>query len=162
MRFNIAIQFVVLIVIGCGVYTVANKYQIIEKQVNRYNAQSEQERENIRVLQAEWAFLTNPVRLEKIAAEHFQLLPVDGKQMVALNMMPLRDTLDAQMVESNVAYNGRTQHGTMPKENLPNGVTPVLAAHMPQAMPASAALPPAVNALPALDITPVSDQRVVQ
>lgn len=165
MRLSVVIQFLMLIIIGCGVYTVANQYQIIEKQVKRFEAQSGQERENIRVLQAEWAFLTNPTRLEKIAAEHFQLQPVDGTQMVALNTMPLREMLDAQMVETNIADNNAAV--IMPKENLPQGVTPVVEQNMPQtasiakAMPSAAALPPA-QALPPLDITPVSDQRGVQ
>ena len=154
MRFSIVIQFIVLIVIGCGVYSVANQYQLIEKQVNKYEAQSEQEHENIRVLQAEWAFLTNPVRLEKIASEHFQLIPVDGTQMVALNTMPLRETLDAQNVETNIADNNAAPVIT-PKEDLPAGMTSVAASTMPSA----AALPQPAQALPALDITPVSDER---
>ena len=166
MRFSIVIQFIVLIIIGCGVYSIANQYQIIEKQVNKYEAQSEQEHENIRVLQAEWAFLTNPTRLEKIASEHFQLVPVDGSQMVALNTMPLRETLDAQNVETNIA-SGAEPVVVQPAENLPAGVTAVVAQEMPQTAPEPqhvqpAALPPAAALPPLMDITPVSDQRSVQ
>ena len=157
MRFSFVLQFVVLIVIGCGVYNVANHYQMIERQVKSHEFKSEQERENIRVLQAEWAYLTNPVRLEKIASEHFQLVPVDGSQMVAMNTMPLREALDAQETQTNIATNDKQPSVTTVADNLPAGVTPVVS----QAMPTAAALPPAQN-LPPLAITPVSDQRGVQ
>ena len=158
MRLSMAVQSLVLIIIGCGVYTVANQYQMIEKQVNTLDEQSEQEHENIRVLQAEWAFLTNPTRLEKIAGEHFQLESMDGTQMVALNTLPLRATLDAQDAESGTA----AQQPADPVEVTPQEKNlteePQIVARN---LPASAALPPA-RALPPMDITPVSDQRGAQ
>lgn len=159
MRLSFIIQFVVLIIIGCGVYRVANQYQIIEKQVNKFDRQDEQEHENIRVLQAEWAFLTNPVRLEKLARENFNLQPVDGSQMVALAAMPLRSALDAQEIQTNVASNDNVSQQvagsvTTPVNNLPATVTPVIAS----AMPSAQALP----SLPALTAMPVSDSRGTQ
>lgn len=154
MRLSMAVQSLVLIIIGCGVYTVANQYQMIEKQVNKLDEQSEQEHENIRVLQAEWAFLTNPTRLEKIAGEHFQLESMDGTQMVALNTLPLRSTLDAQDAESGI--NADPVEVT-PQEKTVTEEPQIVARNLP----ASAALPPA-RALPPMEITPVSDQRGAQ
>lgn len=147
MRLSFVIQFIVLIVIGCGVYNVANHYQIIERQVNNLNAQSEDERENIRVLQAEWAFLTNPERLEKIAAENLTLKTVDGSQLVAIAGIPMRATLDAQEVETNLADNN-AQKPKRYESDLPAGVTALASAAMPSAQP-----------LPTLTATPVSDVR---
>lgn len=141
MRLSFIIQFVFLIVIGCGVYNVANHYQIIERKVSRLNAQSEQERENIRVLQAEWAFLTNPERLEKISAANLSLQAVDGSQLVAVAQIPMRATLDAQEVETNLADNSSSKIAP-PLAELPANViaVPVAAVAMPS--PAGQALPP--------------------
>lgn len=138
MRLNVVFQCVVLVAVFSGVYNVANHYQAIEKQVNRLNAQSERERENIRVLQAEWAFLTSPERMEKVARDYFQLDTFDGRQLVALNNVPLRETLDAQSDNIAIARN---------EPVAPSAVRPAAAA-----MPAPIAMPPMIA-------TPVSAVR---
>lgn len=136
MRLSIVIQFLILIVIGCGVYRVANQYQLVERKVNTLDRQSEQENENIRVLQAEWAFLTNPVRMEKIARDYFQLTAVDGSQMVAINSVPLRETMDANDPQKNIADDK--------VETLPENITVAQTPAAPVAQPVAAALPPAM------------------
>jgi cell division protein FtsL len=164
MRLSLVMQFVVLILIGCGVYSVANKYQVIERKVNRLDAQSEQEHENIRVLQAEWAFLTNPVRMEKIARDYFQLQPVDGTQLVMASAIPMRQTMDAQEAEINIAQKkSEPQHHESIQQAATQEAVPVVAAALPQAaaLPPAMALPPA-QALPQMEATPVSDVRGAQ
>ncbi len=154
MRLSLITQFVVLILIGCGVYSVANKYQIVEKKVNRFEYQSEQERENIRVLQAEWAFLTNPVRMEKIAREHFQLQAVDGTQLVMASAIPMRETMDAQEAEVNIAHNKANPAPVAQQQQ--EVVQQAAVERNYEAPPVSAALPVA-QALPAMEAIPVSN-----
>ena len=152
---------VLFVVIIGGVYRIANQYQIIERQVNRFDTAAEQEHENIRVLQAEWAFLTNPVRLEKIARDNFQLQPVDGRQVVAVVDIPVRAALDAQDAETKVADNDEDAKtpSAAPQKSLPHGVTPIASAQ-PDVTTVATALPAAATqALPPIDATPVSDQR---
>jgi len=96
MRLSMLFQAVVLISVFSGVYNVANKYEAIDKTVHQLDADSEREHENLRVLQAEWAFLTSPVRMEKIARDYLHLDTFDGRQMVAVNNIPMRATMDAQ------------------------------------------------------------------
>lgn len=145
MRLSSCVHFVVLLCVGACVFSVANKYDRLQKTVNKMNAGIEQEHENIRVLQAEWAFLTNPVRLEKIAAANFQLAPMDGRQLVALNIVPMTDSFDEagqvsaeNMVAQNNAGQELVQRYATTAQNLPA---------------------PKPLALPVLTATPVSDVR---
>lgn len=94
MRLSHLVLFTVLCALGACVYHVANLYQTAERQVKRLDVAIERERENIRVLSAEWAYLTNPVRLEKLAQDYLHLQALNGSQLVAVSSVPMRDALN--------------------------------------------------------------------
>ena len=94
MRLSHLVLFAVLCVMGACVYHVANLYQTAERQMRRLDVAIERERENIRVLNAEWAFLTNPVRLEKLAQNYLHLQAMDGSQLVTVSAVPMREALN--------------------------------------------------------------------
>lgn len=91
MRISYIVLFAVLCGLGACVYHVANLYQAVERQNRKLDVAIEREHENIRVLSAEWAFLTNPARLEKLALDYLQLQAMDGSQLVAISAVPLRE-----------------------------------------------------------------------
>src|SRR5690606_14317133 len=96
--------------------------------------------ESLRVLGAEWTYLTNPERLEKIAAKHLNLVPMDGRQYIALTAVPMRAMLDGE--ENQLAEAGT------PPPSAPGYVPPSMVS-------ASAETPPA--ALPRkLSLTQIS------
>ncbi len=43
------------------------------------------EEESLRVLQAEWSYLNQPERLEKLAREHLNLVPLNGRQFIRVS-----------------------------------------------------------------------------
>lgn len=94
MRFSHVVLFVVLCAMGACVYHVANLYQTVERRSKKLDVAIERERENIRVLSAEWAYLTNPVRMEKLAQDYLYLQAMDGSQLVAVSGVPLRDHMN--------------------------------------------------------------------
>jgi hypothetical protein len=139
MRLSVIAQAIVLIGVFSGVYNVANKYEAIEKNVKQLDSDSEREHETTRVLQAEWAFLTNPERMEKIARDYFHLEAFDGRQMVAMNNIPLRASLDANDDNVDIA-----KTDALPKKQIQTAAadtTPATALPAPLPLPGMVATP---------------------
>lgn len=100
MRFiNAALAVLVL---GTAVWTYSIKYDT-EKQlaeIRSLKAQIETERETIELLRADWAFLTQPERLQKLAERYQETLKLDvttATQIVNSSELPgepIRDASD--------------------------------------------------------------------
>lgn len=111
------------------VYQIANSYQTTERKLKRLNVSIEREQENIRVLSAEWAYLTNPVRLEKLARDYLQLTAMDGRQLVAVASLPMRSALEEtypQADESHSLASNKHVPAAMPEfKMLPTHISSV-------------------------------------
>jgi len=53
------------------------------------------EEETLRVLQAEWSYLNQPERLEKLSREYLKLAPMKGQQFTKAGNLPLRPAPEA-------------------------------------------------------------------
>ncbi len=53
-------------------------------------AEIRREEDSLRVLQAEWSYLNQPDRLEKLSAQYLKLTPMKGKQFATADSLPLR------------------------------------------------------------------------
>ena len=84
----------VLVVMGSFVFVIAQRMHHAQTQLHRLQARITVEQENLRVLQAEWTYLNNPDRLEKLAVAEFGLVPMDGRQYAALTAVPTIETMD--------------------------------------------------------------------
>ena len=49
-----------------------------------------QQQQSIQVLKAEWAYLNDPKRIERLAAEHTALKPIKGTQIAGFEALPAR------------------------------------------------------------------------
>jgi cell division protein FtsL len=69
----------VLAVLVCGgwVYSLEYKSRILDKRTAAIQRSIEDEREAIRMLDAEWGHLNTPARLETLARNHLDLAPTD-------------------------------------------------------------------------------------
>ncbi len=94
-------SFVVLLIMGACVFVTAQRMHQAQTELQKFNHDIAQERDHLRVLQAEWAYLNNPDRLEKIATMMFGLQPQDGKQYVATANMPTRASMEAIEIAQN-------------------------------------------------------------
>lgn len=72
--FNI-LAFCCVVVVGGSLFQV--KYQVIdlEKRLETIHARIAQTKESIKVLQAEWGYLNNPGRLQRLAQQHLNMTP---------------------------------------------------------------------------------------
>ncbi|BCJ91420.1 hypothetical protein IZ6_21550 [Terrihabitans soli] len=82
----------VLMLIGAAATVYKIKYEATWQavEVERLNRQIEREKVSINILNAEWAHLTRPDRIQNLAEKHLDLKPVDSRQRMALADLPLR------------------------------------------------------------------------
>lgn len=70
-----AFIFTLTIVTGASLMVVSHKVRQAEVKISRIDRSVEQEREAIRNLKAEWAYLNDPARLETLASQYLDLVP---------------------------------------------------------------------------------------
>lgn len=71
-----------------GLYFV--KYQVLElqRQTAALEKELQKEVEHLHVIEAEWAYLTRPDRLQALVKKHTTLKPVAGMQVQQLAVLP--------------------------------------------------------------------------
>ena len=86
--------FSAVLVSGSLLFVVSQKVQSTERDINFLETKITREKESVRVLEAEWAYLNRPDRLEKLAA-NAQLEPtaipqsLDRKIMIETVVVPV-------------------------------------------------------------------------
>jgi hypothetical protein len=68
------------------------KYEVMQQESHlaSIHRQIVESRESIRVLNAEWSFLTQPARLETLAHRYLDLVPIGTAQLGSISAIPLR------------------------------------------------------------------------
>ena len=86
---------IVWIAVSCAasgiLYQTSYKAQEQERELARLNRAIVAEQEAIQVLKAEWAYLNDPTRLEKLSAEHLLLQSTGAAQIATLADLPNKD-----------------------------------------------------------------------
>lgn len=81
LRLRTVFIFGVAAMLGGVLLHTSQAVQNAETEVERLDAAVEEERESIRVLQAEWQYLNNPERLEALAKDYLELVAPAPEQM---------------------------------------------------------------------------------
>ncbi len=82
-----------LSVVGiAGFATYEVKYQVaqVDDELGRVNRSIDTDRDQLRVLSAEWSYLTQPARLDQLRQRHLTLVPVTRAQLGSLDQIPFR------------------------------------------------------------------------
>ncbi len=82
--FNVALVCAVL-VSAFFLYSLEHSTRALEREIAKTEKQIENERERIKLLNAEWASLTKPDRLQKIAEEQLHLQILRAQQFISPN-----------------------------------------------------------------------------
>jgi hypothetical protein len=72
-------------------YFLAEEVRGLEGDLAQLNSTLIEERENINVLEAEWAFVARPEVLQDKAQRHLALAPVRADQIISFNQLPRRE-----------------------------------------------------------------------
>lgn len=86
--------FLLTFAVLLGVVNYMVKQHVLSKEKECKTTQAEIKRlnESIHILTAEWSYLNEPSRLQKLVESHLKAAPVRGVQLVSLNKLPGRLT----------------------------------------------------------------------
>lgn len=115
--------------IVAGYATIEFKYdvQALERELTQLDAKILRHQEAIHVLKAEWAYLNEPARLERLSRSYLDLSPLRGSQIVDLASLPGRGTGEAEPV--------------LPPSNAPNDGGRTVPAKKPASLTKTKAVP---------------------
>ncbi len=85
---------VIAVLAACGVYAFKGQVQNLENDLRRVERAIERERFEIKRLRAEWAALSEPARLSRLAEAHLDLQAAEPRQIASIEDVPLRSELD--------------------------------------------------------------------
>ncbi len=88
------VWFCIVVAVGYAMFQV--KYEVMQQEqtLAGINKQIAGDRDQIRVLEAEWSYLSRPNRLEQLASRFLQLQSMNAAQIANIGDVPLR--ADAQ------------------------------------------------------------------
>ena len=133
IRIGTIVWFVVLAMLGVGLFQVKYAVQTKERELRTVNRQITADREAMRVLEAEWSYLNDPVRLADLTRRHTDLAPVMAGQIATFEgLAPRPADID------------ETAPGLPPLAAVP-GDAPVAAIPASAVVNAPAAAKPAAN-----------------
>jgi cell division protein FtsL len=92
------VAWLVLVVLaGTGLFLVKHEVQDLEERLAQLDDRIANERETVHVLRAEWAYLTRPERLARLAERHLGLKPPAPGQIANSieSLPPPTDTIPA-------------------------------------------------------------------
>lgn len=81
IRIGTIAWFVILALLGVGLFQVKYAVQAKERELRTVNKQITADRQVLRVLEAEWSYLNDPVRLADLTRRHTDLAPVMANQI---------------------------------------------------------------------------------
>jgi len=90
IRPSILFWMIAVIAVGYAMFEVKMEVVQQEETLNHLNRQIAEGREQIRVLHAEWSFLTGPTRLDQLANRYLSLAPLKAAQTGRLDTLPER------------------------------------------------------------------------
>jgi len=94
IRITTLLWIALLVVAGGTVMRVSYQVRHVEKRVAELARSSQQERQAIRVLGAEWDTLNDPRRIDGLAKRYLALEPTPIQRVVALENIPLKPSED--------------------------------------------------------------------
>jgi len=88
LRLSTLLLMLMIVAGAFGVYMVKYQVQDMKKEIAHTEHLIAEEHKNIHVLQAEWAYLTRPDRIKRLADKYLDVKPLTGKQVTELASLP--------------------------------------------------------------------------
>jgi cell division protein FtsL len=101
--------------VALGLYQVKYEVQRLEEELDQVRSDIRQDRVALHVLEAEWAYLNRPERLQRLASKHLDMGPAGAKQVAAVTALPPRISGDEQPVRFASAGGGDDEALPLPQ-----------------------------------------------
>ena len=93
MRWITMVTLLLLLGVSYGLYQLKYRVEGLQHRAEQLNSQIADDRRAIKVLGAEWAYLTRPQRLQRLSGEFLPLIPVHADQIAAMDELPLKPVI---------------------------------------------------------------------
>lgn len=90
VRVSLVVWLVVAVAVAFGLYQVKYEVQRLEEELRQVRGDIRRDRVALHVLEAEWAYLNRPERLERLAEKHLDMGPAGAQQVAAVTALPPR------------------------------------------------------------------------
>jgi hypothetical protein len=130
------VWFCIVVAVGYAMFQV--KYEVMQQEqtLASINKQITEDREQIRVLDAEWTYLTRPARLQQLSDRFLHLQGMNSAQIVSLAAVPMRENAITPPGTSEPAPTLPTPIATATPKSV--GAAPVKTAAITPAKPIAA------------------------
>lgn len=112
-------SYIITLLLFCacvfGLFQVKFKVQNLHREVAELQKQLEHEKNSIHVLKAEWAYLNQPERLQRLAEKFLNLAELKPEQIM---LVQPGKTIVAQIKDNNVITNGQLVRTSMTSNTL--------------------------------------------
>lgn len=88
LRITALVYMACFAALSMGLYLVKYSVQNIQRSVAAARVELAQEKESLHLLNAEWAYLNRPDRLNRLADKHLALVPLSSKQINEVSALP--------------------------------------------------------------------------
>ena len=149
IRVSVLVWTIILAVLGVGLFQVKYNVQSKERELRDVRRQIEANLSSIHVLEAEWSYLNDPLRLADLARRHTDLLPTTPNQIGDIATLPPRQ-VDQPLTPPELAPDQTVPNAPLLSSATPQDIAPE--DPLPQQKPAA---PQPTVQVPAAPIVPV-------
>jgi hypothetical protein len=142
IRMSAFIWLGVLALLSVGLFQVKYSVQGKEAELRQITRQIDANREAIHVMEAEWSYLNDPLRLADLARRHTDLAPAMSTQIATFDQLPVRPPMPAPVPGMPVPD---APTGNAPAQPAPPALLSNAPAQNPPAKAGSGKIVPAVS-----------------
>lgn len=126
MRLSSILWIFVIVCAASALYAVKYRVQGMDEEIVAMKSQIKAEKSALHVLNAEWAYLTRPDRIRKLAEKHLSLAPVSGLQMADVSEIPFPadDAVQLAGAQKSAVANEDSTSASAPTPQLSSGIVP--------------------------------------
>ncbi len=112
--------------VGIGLFSVKYQVMALEEELNRLNAATLREQNQIHVLEAEWSYLNRPSQLEELAERYLGLKPISPQQLSTVAALPQRPAIETDMSDdpNRIAKMVPPRKPPLPSQSAPARIAP--------------------------------------